>query len=323
MSTNGLAYMVLANSETGEGMIASRGSTTQDTGSTGLVPRYVIVSPVRDEQDNIERAIQCVMRQSVRPTEWIIVNDGSRDQTGRILDEYSIREPWIRVIHRKDRGYRKSGTGVMEAFHDGYGVLQTRDWDFLVKLDGDLSFTEDYFALCFKRFQQNPKLGLGGGTILSQGANGLTAERSHDFHVRGATKIYRRECWDAIGGLIHQTGWDTWDEVKANMLGWETLCFADITLVQHRHTGAADGTWKNAVKNGRANYVCGYHPLFMFLKCAKRIFQHTYFLSSFGLMTGYLSGYIFRIPRIEDDRVIRYLRKQQMKRLTFSGGIWK
>ena len=177
MSTNGLAYMVLANSETGEGMIASRGSTTQDTGSTGLVPRYVIVSPVRDEQDNIERAIQCVMRQSVRPTEWIIVNDGSRDQTGRILDEYSIREPWIRVIHRKDRGYRKSGTGVMEAFHDGYGVLQTRDWDFLVKLDGDLSFTEDYFALCFKRFQQNPKLGLGGGTILSQGANGLASRR--------------------------------------------------------------------------------------------------------------------------------------------------
>ena len=304
-------------------MIATSASATTQEVSTSVAPRYVIISPVRDEEENIERAIQCVMRQAVRPSEWIIVDDGSRDQTGRILDEYSRREPWIRVIHRKDRGYRKSGTGVMEAFHEGYGAMRTGNWEFLVKLDGDLSFADDYFALCFARFQQNPKLGLGGGTIFSEGADGLTVERSHDFHVRGATKIYRRECWDDIGGLIHQTGWDTLDEVKANMLGWETRCFSDITLVQHRYTGAADGTWKNAVKNGRANYVCGYHPLFMFLKCVKRLFHHKYFLSSFGLMTGYLSGYMFRLPRVEDKRVIQYLRKQQMNRLTFSGSIWK
>jgi poly-beta-1,6-N-acetyl-D-glucosamine synthase len=113
------------------------------------------------------------------------------------------------------------------------------------------------------------------------------------------------------------------DEVKANMLGWETLCFSDITLVQHRSTGAADGTWKNAVKNGRANYVCGYHPLFMLLKCVRRLFHQKQFVSSFGLMTGYLSGYIFRHPRVEDKRVIQYLRKQQMNRLTFAGSIWK
>ena len=286
-------------------------------------PKYVIISPVRDEEEHIERTVQSVLRQTIRPVEWVTVNDGSRDQTGRILDDYASREPWIRPVHRRDRGYRKSGTGVMEAFYDGYSALQTREWDFLVKLDGDLSFAESYFALCFERFQKNPKLGVAGGTILCQGTNGLQPERSHEFHVRGATKIYRRECWEAIGGLLRQTGWDTLDEVKANMLGWETLSFADITLVQHRDTGAADGTWKTSVKNGRANYICGYHPLFMLLKCAKRFFQKPFVIGAVGLMTGYVSGYLLHIPRADDERTIRYLREQQLRRLTFSESIWK
>ena len=75
------------------------------------------------------------------------------------------------------------------------------------------------------------------------------------FHVRGATKIYRHACWVAIGGLLRETGWDTYDEVKANMLGWETRTFDGLQLVHHRETGGADGTWKNWVKNGRANYI--------------------------------------------------------------------
>jgi poly-beta-1,6-N-acetyl-D-glucosamine synthase len=285
--------------------------------------RYVVVSPVRDEEANIARTIESMLRQTIRPVEWIVVDDGSRDRTAEILDKYAAQEPWIRVVRRPDRGFRKSGGGVMEAFYAGYRELNSEEWDFLVKLDGDLSFSSDYFSRCLSQFHEKPELGVGGGAIAYNEGGGLRFETTHEFHVRGATKIYRRQCWQAIGGLLCATGWDTLDEVTANMLGWQSKTFYDIPIIQHRGTGAADGTWKNSFKNGRANYICGYHPLFMFLKCIKRIVQRPYLIDSVGLACGYVSGYIFRVQRVEDAKVIKYLRKQQMSKLMFARSIWK
>src|SRR5205823_8405038 len=94
--------------------------------------------------------------------------------------------------------------------------------------------------------------------------------RDPPFHVRGATKIYRRECWEAIGQVVRAPGWDTIDEFKANMLGWKTYSFRDIPVRHHRYTGSVDGTWKNYVKFGLGSYIVGYHPLFMLLKCIIR-----------------------------------------------------
>src|SRR5262249_4592752 len=153
--------------------------------------------------------------------------------------------PWLRVVHLSDRGFREPGSGVIRAFNQGYKTLETKDWEFLVKLDGDLTFAPDYFAKCFAEFQKDPKLAVGGGKICHEGAIEEHAERNPKFHVRGATKIYRRAYWDAAGGLPPVTGWDTIDEVKANMLGWTSRSFPDIEIMHHRFTGAADGTWKN------------------------------------------------------------------------------
>ncbi len=105
-----------------------------------MSPKYVVITPVRDEEANIRFTIQSMMNQSMRPAEWIIVNDGSTDKTGSIIDEFAASEPWIRAVHRSNRGFRKSGGGVVEAFNDGYGALTCEDWDFIVKFDGDLKF---------------------------------------------------------------------------------------------------------------------------------------------------------------------------------------
>jgi poly-beta-1,6-N-acetyl-D-glucosamine synthase len=286
-------------------------------------PRYVIISPVRDEEENIARTIESMLRQVVRPVEWIIVNDGSHDRTAEIIKSYADKEGWIHLVDRPDRGFRKSGGGVMEAFYAGYETVRTSNWEYLVKLDGDLSFSEDYFDRCFRKFQDNPKLGVGGGVIAYQTAQGLQFETTHEFHVRGATKIYTNQCWNAIGGLLRATGWDTLDEVKANMEGWESRTFNDVPIIQHRGTGAADGNWKNSFKNGRANYVCGYHPVFMFLKCIKRLVQPPVLVDSIGLASGFLSGYLLRVPQVDDRGVIRYLRAQQMNKLKFRKSIWR
>ncbi len=285
--------------------------------------KYVIISPVRDEGKYIEFTLKSVIGQTVKPVEWVIVDDGSTDDTGKIIAGYANNHPWIRVVHRQNRGFRKAGGGVIEAFDDGYTCLHAVDWDFIVKLDGDLTLEEDYFKKCFEHFKANPKLGIGGGVIHNI-INGYLKRETHpQFHVRGATKIYTHDCWNAIGGLIKAPGWDTLDEVKANMLGWETQSFFDIPVVHQRSTGSADGLWKNLVKNGRANYIAGYHPLFMLLKSIKRIIEKPYLVGSIGLLYGFLSGYIKGIAQVDDKALIDYIRQQQMNRLLFKESIWK
>lgn len=285
--------------------------------------KYVIITPVRDEEKHIEDTIHSVVAQTILPAEWVIVDDGSTDGTGAILRRYAAEHAWISVIHRPDRGFRKSGGGVMEAFYEGYRALRTRDWEVMVKLDGDLSFGSDYFERCLRRFAENPVLGIAGGVIY-YGENGTRkVETSHLFHVRGATKMYRRACWDAIGGLIRTAGWDTVDELKANMLGWRTQGFPDILVRQHRPTGAADGAWRDAVKNGQADYASGYHPVFMLAKCLRRVFEKPFLIGAAGHLYGFTEGHLRRLPRVEERELIRYVRRQQIRRLFFMESIWK
>jgi biofilm PGA synthesis N-glycosyltransferase PgaC len=285
--------------------------------------KYVIVTPARDEETHLRSTIESVANQTIRPAEWIIVNDGSADKTGEIIDEYAAKYPWIRACHRPNRGFRKSGGGVVDTFNDGYRMLTVKDFDFIVKLDGDLSFEPDYFEKCFNNFDNDPSLGVGGGVICYVENGQKSFEQNPAFHVRGATKIYRRATWDAIGGFWPAPGWDTMDEVKASMLGWTTRSFPDLHLVHHRHTGAADGVWGNLVKNGRANYICGYHPLFMMTKCAYRFGQKPYIIGSAALFYGFVTGYLKRIPQVNEPQTIQYLRKQQIARLLGRKSIWK
>jgi glycosyltransferase involved in cell wall biosynthesis len=284
----------------------------------------VIITPVRNEGQYLPKTIDSVVSQTLQPRKWIIVNDGSTDNTKQIIDEAAKQYPWIQGVHRPDRGYRKQGGGVIEAFYDGYKLTDHEPWDFLVKLDGDLSFDRNYFEACLGQFAANSKLGIGGGTVCCLKDGALVAESRNDprFHVRGATKIYRRQCWEQLGGLLKAPGWDTVDELKANMLGWDTRTFAEILLLQHKDTGSADGAWRNWVKNGLANYISAYHPLFMLAKCMKRVFARPYFLNAAGLAFGFVGGYFRRVPKIEDSSLIRYIRTQQIRKLTLRPSIW-
>lgn len=285
--------------------------------------RYVIITPVRDEEKYIEATIECVLRQTVLPAEWMMVDDGSTDQTGAVLDRYAAQYPWIRVVHRTNRGFRKSGGGVMEAFYDGYNSLQCNDWDFIVKLDGDLSFAPEYFEKCFEHFRRESNLGIGGGEICHLVSGKLKVEANPRFHVRGATKIYRKACWEAIGGLWLTAGWDTIDEVKANMLGWKTYSFMDLHLLHHRLTGTADGLVWDRVKHGKVCYVSGYHPLFVLASCFYRIAQRPYLIGSAAVLYGYFRAYLTHPPRVTDPSYVGYVRSQQLRRLCGLQTIWK
>jgi len=285
--------------------------------------RYVIITPVRDEEKYIEATLECILRQTILPVEWVIVDDGSTDQTGVLLDRYAARHAWIRVIHRANRGFRKSGGGVVEAFYEGYNSLQSNDWEFIVKLDGDLTFAQEYFEKCFEHFRNEPKLGIGGGEIHHDISGQLKLEANPRFHVRGATKIYRKSCWEAIEGLWPAAGWDTIDEVKANMLGWKTYSFPELPLLHHRFTGTEEGLLRDRVKHGVASYVSGYHPLYVAASCLYRIPQRPYFIGSAAIMYGFLKAHLTRPPRLEERSYLAYVRGQQLRRLCGMESIWR
>ena len=286
---------------------------------------YIVVTPVRNEAKYLPLTISSLLSQTIRPTKWIIVDDGSQDDTAKIASETARNHPWITLVTRTDRGYRKAGGGVVDAFYEGYSSVERLPWDFLVKLDGDLSFEADYFERCFEQFRGDCKLGIAGGVISNRLNGQVTVESKVDpkFHVRGATKIYRRQCWLDIGGLIRAPGWDTLDEVKANMLGWTTMTFSDIPVIHHRPAGAAYGAWNDRVKGGLGCYISGYHPLFMLLKCLKRMPQRPYVIGACGFMFGYLKGLLTRVPQVNDKPLIHYFQKQQMNRLMFRKSLWR
>jgi glycosyltransferase involved in cell wall biosynthesis len=264
-----------------------------------------------------------MVEQTVRPVEWVIVDDGSTDDTRAIVGRYAAEHPWIVALHRPRTGPRQNASAVMEAFYSGYEGLRTAEWDYLAKLDGDVSFAPAYFERCLEEFRADPQLGVGGGMIWNAAPGQLKAEPCPINHVRGATKIYRRSCWEAIGGLLRTPGWDTIDEVKAQMTGWKVRTFRDLEVRQHRPTGAAEGSWRNAVKDGRADYITGYLPLFMFLKCVKRLVQRPYLIGSLGLLYGFLHSYWKGLPQVDDRALITYVRKQQLRRLLLLDSIWK
>ena len=283
----------------------------------------MVITPVRDEEDYLPYSIKSVVSQTVRPQEWVIVNDGSKDRTGEIIDEAARIHPWIRAVHRKDRGYRKWGAGIIEAFFDGFNSLSCRDWEFMSKLDGDLSFEPTYFEGAFQKFRENAKIGIGGGTLYHFEKRHKVLERGPMFHVRGGAKIFRRACWEAIGGLWVGPGSDTVDEVKANMLGWTTMSFLDLQMLHHRPTGASWGRWGGLVKDGKIDYVYGSHPVFLMAKSVARLIQRPYLLGSIALMYGYCTAYLQHIPRVDDPELIRYLRRQQLARIVGAETIWK
>jgi biofilm PGA synthesis N-glycosyltransferase PgaC len=287
-------------------------------------PRYVVVSPVRDEGSHIAKTIASMTRQTNRAVRWVIVDDGSSDNTADVAAAAAAQHEWITVIRRLNRGARQAGGGVVDAFNVGYACVSGLTWDFVVKLDGDLSFDDTYFERCLARFEAEPQLGIGGGTVCLANDSGLRVEYPSDprFHVRGPTKIYRRECWKAIAPLVQAPGWDTIDEVRANWKGWKTRTFREIQLVHHKPTGSADGTWRNWYKNGRANYVTGYDPLFMAVKCLKRAFARPPLVAAIALAVGFCSGYVAKAPRVQDAKAIAYLRREQRRRLLLQSSIY-
>lgn len=276
--------------------------------------RYVVVSPVKDEAAHIERTICSMIGQTILPVAWVIVNDGSTDSTGEIVRKYAERYNWIRLINRQDQGVRVRGKGVVEAFYTGYETV-TEPHDFIVKLDGDVSYDLVYFESLLRRFQADERLGIAGGGLYEKRDGKTWSLNTTRDHVRGCTKVYRRACFDEIGGLVASMGWDGIDEWKALALGWKVRSFLELKIYHYRFTGAATGFLKSCVEQGNGAYRMGYHPLFMIARGIRRMIDRPYIIGGAAMIGSYFWAWLHKQELLADPSVVRFVRRTQMKKL--------
>jgi poly-beta-1,6-N-acetyl-D-glucosamine synthase len=274
--------------------------------------KYIIISPVRNEEEYVDLTLKSVLNQTVLPDEWILVNDGSVDNTASILEPYVEKYDWIKLINLPNRGYYLPGEGVVNVFYKGYEQIKDKEWDFLVKLDCDLSFSETYFHELLEEFNNDPKLGIASGCIYNVINGKLIKEKSQEDHPFGASKMYRRECFDSIGGLKRIPGWDLADLLSAQMKGWSTRCFFDMHIAHYKIGGIRrTGLTKGKFLQGRFQYRFGYTFFYTLLKSIYHLTSRPYIISGVGLITGYIYAAMKKEQRYFDREMIKFMRKRQ------------
>lgn len=286
-----------------------------------VAARYALVTPVRDEELYIGDMIRSISQQTVRPVRWIIVDDGSRDRTAAIVNEHAQRLDFLTLIQLQARNRRLAGGegAVPQALRQ----LTLRDFDFLARFDADLLLPADYIEKMLTRFHDNTRLGIAGGTLYVEKSGRLVPEKVPDIHVRGALKMYRRQCFEDIGGLTKQIGWDTLDEATAWSCGWETKSFSDIAVIHRRPTGQGIAPSCIYRERGRAEYLTWSHPLFVIAKSIKTGLSEVSLLKPACYLAGFISSYLRHEPRIRNPRIARARRRQQkdfvLKRIGLAG----
>lgn len=280
--------------------------------------RYAIVTPVKDEERHIELTIRSVIEQTLRPVRWIIVDDGSSDRTPQILRQYA-HHSFITILSSRSAGERELGSAEAHAFKVGHAALDGENYDFIVKLDGDLSFGPEYFERLLSRFDTDPMLGIASGVYLESDETGeWTIVKMPSYHAFGACKVVRRQCFEQIGGFLTTPGWDTVDEIRALHLGWRTCHFTDLEVRHHKREGSAMGALPTNAFHGGIYYVTGGDPLFFVFKVLHRMTSRPYVVGGLALAGGYLRAVLTRrkllVSRAEARTYRRLLRQRLFRR---------
>jgi glycosyltransferase involved in cell wall biosynthesis len=278
--------------------------------------RYLLISPSRDEASYLHRTLDSVAAQSVPPTCWVIVDDGSTDETPAILEEYTRRLPYLRVVRRNDRGQRKVGPGVIEAFYAGLETVRLDDFDYCCKLDTDLVLPPRYFELLMARMEDDPRVGTTSGKpYFTHPLTGKSVpEDCGDEMSVGMTKFYRVECFKEIGGFVQQVMWDGIDCHRARMLGWiaESVDNEDTRFIHLRPQGASQqNIWTGRLRAGFGQYFMGTAPLYYLAVAVYRLPSHPAVLGSLAMLWGYLRSWLKGLPRYEDPEFRRFVRAYQ------------
>jgi glycosyltransferase involved in cell wall biosynthesis len=278
--------------------------------------RYLVISPCRNEADFMRQTLDSVVAQSIRPARWVIVDDGSTDETPQILAGYAQHHDWIRIVTRSDRGRRAVGPGVIEAFYAGYATVDADDYDYLCKLDLDLRLPPGYFEGLMRRMEADPRLASCSGKAYIETPSGLVHERHGDETSIGASKFYRVSCFKALGGFVREVMWDGIDCHRSRMLGWKACSWDDpeLRFVHLRPMGSSQQSIiAGRMRHGFGQYFMGTGFLYMIANALNRINEKPYLIGSLAMIWGWVDSALKRRRRYPDPAFRRFLRRYQWR----------
>jgi len=279
------------------------------------LPKYVLITPARNEAQFIELTIKSVVAQTVRPLKWVIVSDGSTDGTEEIVNKYVADHPWIELVRMPERRERHFA-GKVHAFNAGYASVKHLDYDLIGSMDADISFDPDYFSFLLGKLAEDPALGLVGTPFKDK--------TIYDYrfvsieHVSGACQLFRRECFEQIGGYVpvKSGGIDHIAVITARMKGWKTRTFTEKVCLHHRNIGSAERGALNAkFRDGTLDYALGGHPVWELFRTAYQMTREPYVIGGLALLAGYVTASMRRLERPISDELVAFRRREQMQRL--------
>ncbi len=279
---------------------------------------YVLISPSRNEARFIEETLRSVVGQTVRPLKWVIVNDGSTDDTADIVAKYTTKYDWIELVNRPARKERHFA-GKVEAFKAGMERVKDLPYEIIGNLDADVTLDADHFSFLLSKFSQDPRLGVAGTVFREPGGyNSGTDSFEGQSYVSGQCQIFRRQCFEEIGGYIpSKAGGIDWMAVTtARMIGWNTRSFREKSFFHHRPLGTAErGKVGSAFAYGKKDYILGGHPLWQMFRSIYRMKQRPYLVAGAALFAGYVSGFLSRAERPVSRELMAFHRSEQMQKL--------
>jgi glycosyltransferase involved in cell wall biosynthesis len=283
--------------------------------------RYVLVTPARNEENYIGNTIAAVVAQTVRPLRWVIVSDGSTDRTDTIIQAAAAEHDWIECLRMPDRRDRTFAAKA-SSFNAGFEKLKGLDFELVGNLDADITFEPDYFAFLLGKFAGQERLGVAGTPFVEDSDRPWQHTYAHDganlAHVSGACQLFRRECFDAVGGYVPiKGGAIDWIAVTtARMKGWQTRTFIEKVSHHHRKIGTADSSMLQArFHYGRKAYYVGGHPLWELVRGLSQMRRAPYLLGGLWFMAGYAWAAITRMHRPVPSELIAFHRGEQLARL--------
>lgn len=277
---------------------------------------YVLVTPARNEEANIDGVIRSVFAQTVPPLKWVVVSDGSTDRTDQIVKAYSRSSEIIEFIRLPEHRERNFAAKVA-CFNAGYELLKGIDYDIVGNLDADITFGPDYFEYLLARFAENPKLGVGGTPFVEDGVQ-YDYRFTNIEHVSGACQLFRRRCFEDIGGYkpIRGGGIDWVAVTTARMHGWETRTFTARVCEHHRKIGEGNASSLGAhFKQGQKDYALGNHPLWELFRAAYQLGQKPYAIRGVLILSGYVWSVLRRAHRPVPAQLTDFIASEQRRRL--------
>lgn len=278
---------------------------------------YVLITPARNEVALIEATIQSVIAQTQLPKRWVIVSDGSTDGTDDVVQRYMVGRDWIELVHLPEQRERSFAAKV-HVFNAGYARIKDLAFDVIGNLDADITFSQDYFEFLLGRFATMPELGVAGTHYVEGQFHSFNDSFMNVNHVNGGCQLFRRACFEDIGGYIPiRGGGIDWVAVTtARMKGWTTRSFAERLFNHHRKIGTAESNeLVSRFKYGKKDYFLGGHPLWELLRGSFQMTKKPYIVGGVCLLAGYFWCFVTRHERPVSDELVAFYRKEQLGRL--------